>query len=393
LDYDFLRFVRLPVSQPNDADVNIDMRSTFALMSLALTACSGSAGSQPPRAAGSNSPAPVPAPTATAGRPSPSAKQPLHGLVSMGATGFVTESGGIPDNGMEEINAHPNVYAGAVINVTWSQLEPAQGTFDDSAIDAALATIAQYDAAHPAAPVSAKLRVFAGPHVPAWVMSVAGGPITITGTNGPEQIAAFWTSGYDLAWRALQQHLASVYDASSSIGEVAVSSCSSLTAEPFVIALDPASLTAMRAYGFDDTALMACLNGAASDYSSWTATPLDFTFNEFRLSDGSSLVADPSFTTSVMQSFRSAIGSRAVIANHGLQSPLASGAVPVYDEIAALGPAIEFQTISPTVDWTTAFALGLTYHPTEVEIWQTTAAGGPANLSLAQLQEFAAELR
>jgi hypothetical protein len=94
-----------------------------------------------------------------------------------------------------------------------------------------------------------------------------------------------------------------------------------------------------------------------------------------------------------MQSFRSNLGSRAVIANHGLQSPLDPGAVPVYDEIATLGPAIEFQTISPTVDWTSAFALGLTYHPTEVEIWQTTAAGGSANLSLTQLQEFAAELR
>jgi hypothetical protein len=149
----------------------------------------------------------------------------------------------------------------------------------------------------------------------------------------------------------------------------------------------------MHAYGFSDEALMTCLNGATSDYSAWTTTPLDFTFNEFRLSDGSSLVADPSFTTSVMQSFRSNLGSRAVIANHGLQSPLDPGAVPVYDEIATLGPAIEFQTISPTVDWTSAFALGLTYHPTEVEIWQTTAAGGSANLSLTQLQEFAAELR
>jgi hypothetical protein len=311
----------------------------------------------------------------------------------MGATGFVAQPSATPDNGMEEINAHPNVYVGAVINVTWAQLEPEQGTFDDSAIDAALGAIARYNAAHSTAPVSAKLRVFAGPHVPSWVMTVAGGPITITGQNGSEQIAAFWTSPYDQAWRALQQHLASIYDGSSAVGEVAVSSCSSLTAEPFVIALDSASLAAMRVYGFSDAALMACLNGAASDYSAWTTTPLDFTFNEFRLSDGSSLVADPSFTTTVMQSFRSALGTRSVIANHGLQSPLASGAIPVYDEIAVLGPAIEFQTVSPTVDWSAAFALGLTYHPTEVEIWQTTAAGGQADLSLTQLQTFAAELR
>jgi hypothetical protein len=138
---------------------------------------------------------------------------------------------------------------------------------------------------------------------------------------------------------------------------------------------------------------MACLTDAINDYSGWKNTPLDFTFNTFRNSDGSSLVENPSFTISVMDAFRSSRGSQAVIANHGLQDPLSNAAVPIYAEFQNLGPAIEFQTISPTVDWSSAIQLGLTYMPTEIEIWQTVAAGGQANLSQSQLQQWADDLK
>ncbi len=310
----------------------------------------------------------------------------------MGALGFADVAGDVPDNGMEEINAHPGVYVGTDVNVTWAQLEPSQGVFDDSAIDNALATIGTYNAKYPATPVAAKLRVYAGPNVPAWVFSVAGGPITVSNSKGSMQIAAFWSGRYDAAWRALQAHLAARYDASSAIAEVAVSSCSSLSAEPFVISLDTASLSAMRAFGFDDAAYMGCLTNAAGDYAAWKMTPLDFTFNTYRLSDGSSLQADPAFTTGVMASFRSSLGSRAVVANHGLQSPLDAGAQPIYTEIGTLGPPAEFQGYSPTIDWPSSVALAVSYGASEIEIWPTVAAGGSANLSLAQLQQFAAEL-
>ncbi len=363
---------------------------------MCLAACSGEGGSStnvPAPTVSTNpmvSPSMQPTSSPTAG-PASTTKTPIHGLLSMGSLSF-THQGGLPDNGMEEINAHPGVYSGAVINVTWAQLEQTQGNFDDSAIDSALSTIAAYNAKYPATPVVAKLRIDAGANVPAWVMQVAGGPIGVTGKYGTIEIAAFWTTAYDVAWQALQAHLASVYDRSAAIAEVAISSCSSQTDEPFVIALDSASLAAMRPFGFSDATLMACLTNATSDYAAWKNTPLDFTFNQFRLSDGPSLVPDPAFTTLVMQEFRSAIGLRGVIANHGLQSPLASGAQPVYDEIATLGPPIEFQAYSPLVDWPSTFALGLTYHPTEFEIWQTIAAGGQANLSQAQLAQFASQL-
>jgi hypothetical protein len=311
----------------------------------------------------------------------------------MGSLGFNNQLGSLPDNGMQEINAHPGVYSAAVINVLWSQLEPQQNVFDDSAINDALKTIAIYNATYPATPVAAKLRINAGIGTPNWVMQLTGGPISIAGNAGTIQIGAFWSAPYRAAWKALQAHLSSEFDTSSQIAEVAISSCSSRTDEPFIASLDATSLAAMRQYGFSDTTYMACLTDAINDYSGWKNTPLDFTFNAYRNSDGTSLVENPNFTISVMDAFRSSNGPQAVIANHGLQNPLSNAAMPIYAEIQKLGPAIEFQTISPTVDWPSAIQLGLTYLPSEIEIWQTVAAGGQANLTQTQLQQWASDLK
>lgn len=346
-------------------------------MLLLLGGCSGGSGAS----------------TSTSAPPQAIVKQPIHGLVSMGSLGFNNQEGGLPDNGMEEINAHPGVYSGAVINVLWSQLEPQSGVFDDSAIESALSNIAAYNAQYPATPVVAKLRVNAGIGTPEWVEALTGGAITIAGSAGMIQIGAFWSSEYRTAWQALQAHLAATYDISSSIAEVAVTSCSSRTDEPFIASLDSASLATMQQYGFDDSAYMSCLSSATDDYADWKNTPLDFTFNSYRNSDGTNLVENPDFTLQVMESFRTAMGTRAIIANHGLQNPISNAAAPIYAEFQGLGPPLEFQTISPTVDWPSAIQLGLTYHPSEIEIWQTTAAGGQADLSQMQLESWAADLK
>jgi hypothetical protein len=109
-----------------------------------------------------------------------------------------------------------------------------------------------------------------------------------------------------------------------------------LTAEPFIAPLNTTSVTAMRQFGFNDTVYKACLSGAAGDYSAWRTTPLDYPFNTYRDSDSNSLVEDPNFTTSVMQSFRAALGLRAVVSNHGLQPTLTAAAMPVYAEISSV---------------------------------------------------------
>jgi hypothetical protein len=372
---------------------------------VVLGGCGGGSSSAPPapQAAAPTSvvtAVAMPTPTPMSVGPAGSTKAPLVGLVSMGTQNF--GSGASPDNGMREINVHPGVYVGAVINVLWSQLEPKQGVFDTSAIDAGLAAIAAYDARYPKTPVVGKLRVHVGNGTPGWVMQLPGnGAITlVNGTSGQSVVVgAFWSPAYRAAWQALQAHLAATYDTNASMREVAISSCSSITAEPFIASLDATSLAAMRAFGYSDAAATACLSGAAADYAAWTHTPLDFTFNTFRNSDGCAsgsggacLVSNPTFTTQTMQAFRWALGANGVLANHGLDVPLATDAMPVYAELSLLGGAVEFQTYGPTVSWDAVVRSALQYHPTELEIWDTTAAGGAAPLSQAQLQMYASEI-
>ncbi len=167
----------------------------------------------------------------------------LKGLVTMGNEDFVS-TGAPPQNQMEEINAHPGVYSGAVIELQWSQLEPQEGVFDDSSLVSALSTIQAYNALYPATPVVAKLRIFAGRGTPNWVIQNTGG-VSITDSNGNSlTVGKFWTTQYQSYWRGLQNHLASEYDSNPLIGEVAISSGCTLTAEPFILPL--ASMSALH---------------------------------------------------------------------------------------------------------------------------------------------------
>ena len=330
--------------------------------------------------------------------PSTTTKPILKGLVTMGSS---TAPGAVPANAFAELNAHAGVYSAAVIDLYWSQLEPSQGVFDDSAITSALAGIAAYNAQYPSTPVVGKLRIFMGVGTPAWVIA-ATGSVTITTSKGTGTIGEFWTPAYDALWQALQDHLAAEYDMNAAIGEVAITSCSSLTGEPFILPQSPASVEALHAAGYTDALGMTCLSHAPADYAAWKVTPLDYTFNVFSEIDTGKTVANSAFPTQEMATFRAALGTRGVVANHGLQSTLTANALALYPEFTALYDQavaagtvspLEFQTYSPTVDWPSTIALGLTYHPTEIEIWDTQAAGGQAPLTLAQLQGWAAELK
>lgn len=335
-------------------------------------------------------------PTGTTGSTS---KPVLKGLVTQGPSVLNTP----PANNFEELNAHPGVYSAAVIQATWAQLEPSQGVFDDSVITTALAKLATYNNSNSGAPVVGKLRVFAGVGTPQWVIN-ATGAVTVTTSNGTGTAGEFWTPQYRTFWQGLQNHLAAVFDTNAMIGEVAITSCSTLTAEPFIIPNNTSAIATLHAAGYTDALGMACLSNAPADYAAWTQTPLDYTFNTFSATDSGFAVANATFPMQLMASFRTSLGLRAVVANHGLQTVLTTDASTVYPEFTALytqaaaaTPAtispLEFQTYSPSVDWPSTIALGLTYHPTEIEIWDTTSAGGSAPLTQAQLSGWAAMLK
>lgn len=212
-------------------------------------------------------------------------KPPLCGLVAMGPLRFLV-AGGPPDNSLREVTAHPGLYAGAVLNVTWAELEPGRGRFDFATIDRGLARVAADNAAGNAGPaLRAKLRVFAGRAAPDWVKAMSGGMTTVQGTRFTMEVPRFWTAPYRQAWQELQQALATRYDADPRLAEVAVSSCATLSDEPFVLPATQAGIAALHQAGFTDAAYRACLAGAIEDYAPWRRTALDYTFAPFRDTD------------------------------------------------------------------------------------------------------------
>ncbi len=320
------------------------------------------------------------------------AKGPIHGLVSMGDLRFDLNQQRQPQNRLSEVNTHPGLYAGAVIAATWDRLEPSPGHFDFSQIDLGLANVRAYNAAHPKTPIVAKLRIFAGVHSPNWVKKLDGGPVILRKFQKSAPFPHFWSAPYRAAWRSLQQALAARYDDNPLVAEVAVSSCSSITAEPFIVPLTPLNRPTLVAAGYTDQAMQACLLGAIDDYAPWHHTAIDYTVNPMRVLRLGSRRLDFTVTLQVMQRFRARYGARAVLGNHGLQPDPAPRAIPVLEALKRLGPPIEFQTVRPHEDWDKAVAAGLSIGMTELEIWNTRSDGGFANVSAAQLRAWQKQL-
>jgi hypothetical protein len=322
-------------------------------------------------------------------------KAHYQGLITMNNAKTIA---GEPDNTMEELNAHPDIYLGAVIHATWAQLEPSEGVFSNAAIEAAFANIAAYNAKYPAGPhVTGKLRVEADATVPAWLLADTGSVVTTDGT-----LAAFWSPEYTKQWRALIVWLASVYDLDERMQEIAISSCSSSTDEPFVLVHGTTNTPALIAAGYTDTAYHNCLNGAGTDYAPFQFTPIDYTFNaEGSLQVNNVYYTDQNASVVIMDAFRAQYPVRSIVANHGLGNPSTTGQTTIYANFATLynqaeamppprNYGLEFQTFNQQVDWDTSIAQAESLHATEVEIWDTQAAGGQAPLTATQLQGYAA---
>ena len=365
----------------------------------AMTACGGGTASMSGSSGGSGGS------NGGSGGGSGQGKPTLVGLVTMGSENFFNGSG-LPQNRLLEANTHPGVYSAAVIELTWAQLEPQPNQFDDSTLVSALQNVQDYNLKYPSTPLVAKLRIFAGVNSPAWVMQQAGSVVlTDSKTNTNYTEPDFWTATYSQLWTALQNHLASEYDTNALIGEVAISVCSSITAEPFVLPGEVASIQALEAAGYTDAQMETCLSNAPKDYAAWQQTPLDYTFNPLLLT--ATAQSDTSFPIQVMQAFRTALGTRAVVANHDLNNPLPNANLPaIYAEFQTLYSAaqaqtppalspLEFQSDGPTVDWSSLVPYAIsTYHPTEIEIWNTTATGdGLADITQSELQQWAAQIK
>ena len=315
-------------------------------------------------------------PTVTA----PGGYKPLIvGLIDKGSEASYHQGVPYPVVDTSDVAAQSPAFSGIVVNQTWAQLEPEQGTFDFTTLDASLAAIAAYNVQHADAPLGVRLRVFAAYAAPGWAKTLDGAPITVP-ANLPDNtggtLGQWWRPGYRSAWAALQQALGARYDSNPVLREVAVSSCSTLTAEPFVMA--PSAIAAATADGWTASAQQACLDGALSDYAPWTHTAIYYPMNP--------LAGNQTITDEVMQrcvNSAPAGGPWCILANNALSpvSATTGRSAPVYAEMNALWSAnssetpIAFQMDGPNnATYCAAINVAVSHHAQSVELWPASGA-------------------
>jgi hypothetical protein len=323
-------------------------------------------------------------------------------LIDMQDISWHNTAGGEPSFTMDNVSpAFDGIFGGIVINATWDAIQPTQGgALDFSTVDAALAQVAAYNAAHASTPLGTKLRVYGGANAPAWAKSLGGGPIDIqrnpqgcqSGTC-PLTIGPMWKKEYIDAWRAFQTALAAQYDGSPLVRHVCATSCAQQTDEPFVPTTDTASKANLVAAGYTDDLQKACLTGAADDYAPWAFTNVDFTINAFVQSSGP---ADATvFPETVMDACRAKFGARCVLGNHALNAPLRAADQGVYDALKSRGGPISFQTEAPQgmgCLWTQTIAQGVALGAGSIEIWPKKQLGGFDSLTADQVRQLASEI-
>jgi hypothetical protein len=321
----------------------------------------------------------------------PGLKPALHGLGAMGNPSFHHhKNNGIPDNISDIAALPPGVFDVAIINVTWAQLQPNPDSLDTTAIGRTLDAVRDYNARHPQKPLALRLRVWAGTDAPIWAKEIGGTAISIQQWNQAATIGRFWSAPYRQAWQKLQIALAGRYDAEPLIREITVTSCSSISSEPFVLPIDQSSIESLHAAGLTDAAYQKCLKSAEQDYEDWSTTRLEYPINPFRGIDTGQMVVNWDFSVALMQAWRQRMGARGVLSNYDLNSPLGPRVVPIYEAMKKLGRPIELQMFAPrNVDLDASVAYGISTGAEVIELWSVVIP----TISPGKLQKWSRDLK
>jgi hypothetical protein len=313
----------------------------------------------------------------------PGYKALLSGIVNKGSEAYFHLAQPYPVIDLSEVTASSPGLTGTVVDVSWSQLEPSQGTFDFSTLDADLADVSAYNSAHPGATLGVKLRVWAANDAPEWAKTMDGTPISTDVNNLPATVGQWWKPDYRAAWAALQSALAQRYDNNPLINEVVVASCASLTDEPMIMAAGPLVAPTLLADGWTDAMQQSCLDGAMSDYAPWHHTAIYYPFSPFTtISASGQRGIDDSVTAEVMQRCANSLSSGGpwcILGNNALDA--SQSGTFVYTEINSLyaanpsNTAVAFQMNSPADVGTAAcqaVTLAVAEHANSVEFWPKT---------------------
>jgi hypothetical protein len=325
---------------------------------------------------------------------------PTAGLIDRGQVSAVNMPEP-PKNTLYYVCRRQRAISGIVVNDTWQDLQPQREgqPIRVTTIEKALREVRAYNGT-PGRLLTVRLRIWGGIDAPAWAKRI-GGPISICDQDALpcpraalRTVGAFWSRAYEEAWQDVQQQLAARYDRDRTIGDVAVTSCDSLTDEPFVQPEDAYSKANLLRAGYTDARYKTCLADAvARDYLPfWNRTWLVFSFNPFRMIQQSPPSTDLAFTKATIVSCRQHMPRRCVLNNQTLgkftpppspaprQTPsLAQDYYAMWRFMRAQGSPISFQTASSLnltaawgssrAGWNAAAQLAHRFGASSLELW------------------------
>jgi hypothetical protein len=322
-------------------------------------------------------------------RRAPTVKPQIVGLVDKSSQSSYVLRQPFGTVNVAQVSADAAAFSAIVVNETWAQLEPRQGHFTFRPLRRSLAAVAAYHHAHPDHQLAVKLRFWGGFTAPGWAKQLGGvTPVTFATPGAAGTTGRWWTTAYRAQWSAFQHRLAAGFDDDPLIRSVAVSSCATLTAEPFVQSPNLDLHEELFADGWSSAAQEACLRGAFSDYSGWTHTPIDYSFNPFvTYTPGNRGGAqDLAFMNSVMATCAGLLhstGRSCILSNHAFtaSAPTESRSAPTYTEIKALyaehpgQTPVDLQTGPPdNFGGCQAINTALGYHAQSLELWPPAAS-------------------
>ena len=281
--------------------------------------------------------------------------------------------------------------AGYVVNVHWSDLQPAQGggLAASNAIDRGITEVRALNTADHT-DLGLKIRVFAGVWAPRWAKQLGGGPVAVTNPQGGAAgtIGRFWTDAFGQAYDQFESLLAVKYDGVAEIREVTISRCTTFYDEPFIRDTnDPATVEALTAAGYTATADEKCQRQEINASTVWHHTHSDLALNPYELVGAGGTATDEAFTESMMEYCRHVLGTACVLENNSLRDAVQGGAYEsMYTSMSMLGAPLAFQTATAARvgDLTAALAYAVTLGASSVELPGGYAAiGTPSTFASA----------
>jgi hypothetical protein len=266
---------------------------------------------------------------------------------------------GLVDFNGEPSSQYAGVFDGWVVNVPWSRLEPSgPGLVGGNPVDQAISQADALDRQHPGHAFRIKVRVLAGIDSPGWVKTLGGSPVLVTEPGGGHVVSGttprFWTAPVGDAYNRLMQELATRYDSAPEVGDVVISRCMTVYAEPMVRQYNNRqSVADMLAAGYTSALDDICQHQEIDAAKVFRHTHVSISISPYeRIDAPGGPVLDDSYAISIAEYCRSTLGQQCVLGNNELGRPVFDNGPeqdsPIYQAIGRLGPPTYFQVEANT---------------------------------------------